>query len=153
MGEVGGPDERSLGCHRRIATSRCHAIIRISDTIPRNVLVTRRCELTSYVSEVRVDGNVKGGEETEPRPEPRRWSTTVEIEGLAPSLAEISLFIDALVEMKLFRRVRLDHTREVEISERAMREFRVLFELRPDADIRIVENPSVHANAIEEDPS
>ncbi|MBC03729.1 MAG: hypothetical protein CMJ34_10580 [Phycisphaerae bacterium] len=100
-----------------------------------------------------VDGNVKGGEETEPRPEPRRWSTTVEIEGLAPSLAEISLFIDALVEMELFRRVRLDHTREVEISERAMREFRVLFELRPDADIRIVENPSVHANVIEEDPS
>ena len=38
--------------------------------------------------------------------------------------------------MDLFRRVRLDHTKEVEIDERGMREFRVLFELRPDADIR-----------------
>ena len=71
-----------------------------------------------------------------PRPEPRRWATSIGLEGLAPSLAEISLFIDALVEMDLFRRVRLDHTKEVEIDERSMREFRVLFELRPDADIR-----------------
>ena len=75
-------------------------------------------------------------DEPAPRPEPRRWATSIGLEGLAPSLAEISLFIDALVEMDLFRRVLLDHTKEVEIDERGMREFRVLFELRPDADIR-----------------
>ena len=95
------------------------------------------------------DGTV----DVEPRPEPRRWSTTVEVEGLAPSLAEISLFIDALVEMELFRRVRLDHTKEVEIDDRGMREFRVYFELRPNADIRRIEDPAIHANAIEEDAS
>lgn len=75
------------------------------------------------------------------------------MEGLAPSLGEISLFIDALVEMELFRRVRLDHTKEVSVDDRGMRQFRVLFELRPDADIRRLDNPAVHANVIEEDPS
>ena len=101
-------------------------------------------------------GSARGAEDgdgIEARPEPRRWSTTVEIEGLAPSLAEISLFIDALVEMELYRRVRLDHTKEVEIDDRGMREFRVLFELRPNADIRLVEDPALHANVNEEDAS
>ena len=92
-------------------------------------------------------------DEIETRPEPRRWSTTVEIEGLAPSLAEISLFIDALVEMELFRRVRLDHTKEVEIDDRGMREFRVLFELRPNADIRLVEESTTLASVSQEDAS
>ena len=100
-----------------------------------------------------VAGQGVATETEEPRPEPRRWSTTVEVEGLAPSLGEISLFIDALVEMELFRRVRLDHTKEVSVDDRGMRQFRVLFELRPDADIRRLENPTVHANVIEEDPS
>jgi hypothetical protein len=89
--------------------------------------------------------------ETKPRPEPRRWSTTVELEGLAPTLEEVSLFIDALVSVDVFRRVRLDHTRQVEIDDRGMREFRVLFELDPDADIRRVDAASVASVNVEED--
>lgn len=98
-------------------------------------------------------GKAAGEDPEDFRPEPRRWATTIELEGLTPSLAEISLFIDALVEMELFRRVRLDHTRETEIDDRGMREFRVLFELRPDADIRTLEVPATVANAIMEDAS
>jgi hypothetical protein len=89
--------------------------------------------------------------ETKPRPEPRRWATTVELEGLAPTLEEVSLFIDALVSVDVFRRVRLDHTRQVEIDDRGMREFRVLFELDPDADIRRVDAASVASVDVEED--
>ncbi len=98
-------------------------------------------------------GKAAGEDPKEFRPEPRRWATTIELEGLTPSLAEISLFIDALVEMELFRRVRLDHTRETEIDDRGMREFRVLFELRPDADIRTLELPATVADAHMEDAS
>jgi hypothetical protein len=55
--------------------------------------------------------------------------------------------------MELFRRVRLDHTQETEIDDRGMREFRVLFELRPEADIRLIEDPTSIAGAIEEESS
>lgn len=85
------------------------------------------------------------------RPEPRRWATTVELEGLAPTLEEVSLFIDALVSVDVFRRVRLDHTRQVEIDDRGMREFRVLFELDPDADIRRIDAASVASVNVEDD--
>jgi len=88
----------------------------------------------------------KVASESTPRPEPRRWSTAVEIEGLAPTLEEVSLFIDALVDVELFRRVRLDHTLEAEIDDRSMRAFRILFELEPDADIRFIA-PSAIARA------
>lgn len=81
--------------------------------------------------------------EAAPRPEPRRWATSIEIEGLAPSLEEVSLFIDALVDVDLFRRVRLDHSLEMEIDERNMRGFRILFELEPEADIRQIDPATV----------
>lgn len=81
--------------------------------------------------------------EPEPRPEPRRWATRVELEGLAPTLQEVSLFIDALVSVDIFRRVRLDHTREIEIDERNMLEYRVLFELDPEADIRRIDADTI----------
>ena len=58
------------------------------------------------------------------------------LEGLAPSLDEVSRFIDALVKVEIFRRVRLDHTQEKEIDGRPMREYRILFEIDPEADIR-----------------
>lgn len=70
------------------------------------------------------------------RPEPRRWASRVTLEGLAPSLDEVSRFIDALVKVEIFRRVRLDHTQEKEIDGRPMREYRILFEIDPEADIR-----------------
>jgi hypothetical protein len=110
-------------------------------------------EKPEVVGSISTRGTTSGEAIEESRPEPRRWATTIEVEGLAPSLAEISLFIDALVEMELFRRVRLDHTQETEIDDRGMREFRVLFELRPEADIRLIEDPTSIAGAIEEESS
>ncbi|MHC4245949.1 MAG: hypothetical protein ACYSUU_04020, partial [Planctomycetota bacterium] len=56
--------------------------------------------------------------------------------GLAPSLDEVSRFIDALVKAEIFRRVRLDHTQETEIDGRPIREYRILFEIDPEAAIR-----------------
>ena len=70
------------------------------------------------------------------RPEPRKWKSEVQLDGLAPSLDEVSRFIDALVRVPIFRRVRLDQTQEQEVEDRPMREFRVLFEIDPEADIR-----------------
>ncbi|MDA0295707.1 MAG: PilN domain-containing protein [Planctomycetota bacterium] len=75
------------------------------------------------------------------RPEPRRWKSEVQLDGLAPSLDEVSRFIDALVTVPIFRRVRLDQTQEKEVDDRPMREFRVLFEIDPEADIRENEDP------------
>lgn len=95
--------------------------------------------------------NQAGAGDEVPRPEPRRWSTTIEIEGLAPSLEEVSLFIDALVGVDLFRRVRLDHTLETEIDDRSMRGFRILFELEPEADIRLIDPSTIAQVASEGD--
>jgi Tfp pilus assembly protein PilN len=110
-------------------------------------------EKPAAVASISTRGAAKKTEQPEakPRPEPRRWNTTVELEGLAPTLEEVSLFIDALVSVDVFRRVRLDHTRQVEIDERGMREFRVLFELDPDADIRRIDAASVASVNVEED--
>jgi Tfp pilus assembly protein PilN len=110
-------------------------------------------EKPAAVGSISTRGAAKKAAEPEqkPRPEPRRWATTVELEGLAPTLEEVSLFIDALVSVDVFRRVRLDHTRQVEIDDRGMREFRVLFELDPDADIRRVDEAAVASVNVEED--
>lgn len=78
-------------------------------------------------------------EEASPRPESRKWATTVELEGLAPSNREVSLYIDALASVELLRRVRLDHTRVVDVDDREMVAFRVLFELEPEADVRRID--------------
>ena len=51
--------------------------------------------------------------------------------------------------MDLFRRVRLDHTLETEIDERRMRGFRILFELEPEADIRLIDSSTI-AQAVPE---
>ena len=111
-------------------------------------------EKPAAVASISTRGNAKkktDEPEATPRPEPRRWATTVELEGLAPTLEEVSLFIDALVSVDVFRRVRLDHTRQVEIDDRGMREFRVLFELDPDADIRRIDVASVASVNVEDD--
>ncbi len=138
---------------------RSNLLAAVVDRMPDKLSMTRfdmtTRELKSPVEKPEAVGSIanreSGGDgSTELRPEPRRWSTSVEVVGLAPSLVEISLFIDALVEMRIFRRVRLDHTREVDLDDLEMREFRVLFEVRPDADIRRLHEEEIHATAREE---
>ncbi|RPG22686.1 MAG: hypothetical protein CBB69_000405 [Phycisphaera sp. TMED9] len=93
-------------------------------------------------SKRRSGGGGRSAEEVEAvRPEPRRWKAEIQLDGLAPSLDEVSRFIDALVKVPIFRRVRLDQTQEQEVEDRPMREFRVLFEIDPDADIREYADP------------
>ena len=68
--------------------------------------------------------------------EPRRWTSQVEIEGLAPTDQEVSRFIDAMVDLKLISRVRLEYSREKEIGEQTMREYRIVMTIGPNADVR-----------------
>ncbi len=68
--------------------------------------------------------------------EPRRWRSQVEIEGLAPTDQEVSRFMDAMVDLKLMSRVRLEYSREKEIGEQVMREYRIVMTIGPNADVR-----------------
>ena len=70
------------------------------------------------------------------RPTVRTWRSTIEIEGLSPSDQEVSRFIDALVDLELVRRVRLEFTREQVVDGNPMREFRIVMSGDPRADIR-----------------
>ena len=68
--------------------------------------------------------------------EPRRWKSQVEIEGLAPTDQEVSRFMDAMVDLKLISRVRLEYSREKEIGDQLMREYRMVMTIGPSADVR-----------------
>ncbi|MCH2161152.1 MAG: hypothetical protein MK085_04680 [Phycisphaerales bacterium] len=73
---------------------------------------------------------------TPDRPTVRKWHSAIEIEGLSPTDQEVSRFIDALLDLELVRRVRLEFTREQVIDGIPMREFRIVMSGDPDADIR-----------------
>lgn len=162
--------EEMTAYEERVAriVDKAHVAVGLLDTVPRSNLVAEivgrmpdTLSLTRFnlettelkapkekpapVGSISTRGGTKksAAAEPEPRPEPRRWATRVELEGLAPTLQEVSLFIDALVSVDIFRRVRLDHTRETEIDERSMLAFRVLFELDPDADIRRIDADTI----------
>jgi hypothetical protein len=75
-------------------------------------------------------------EEKDVEHEPRRWRSQVEIEGLAPTDQEVSRFMDAMVDLKLMSRVRLEYSREKEIGEQVMREYRIVMTIGPNADVR-----------------
>ena len=82
-------------------------------------------------------GNQPAKPEEKPgRPDVRRWNSTIEIEGLSPSDQEVSRFIDAMVDLSLVKRVRLEYSREQEIDGHPMREFRIVMSGDPDGDIR-----------------
>ena len=68
--------------------------------------------------------------------EPRMWNATLVIEGIAPTDQEVSRFMDALVELELMRRVRLEYSREKELNDMAMREFKITMVGDPHADVR-----------------
>ncbi|MAD19969.1 MAG: hypothetical protein CMJ52_07075 [Planctomycetaceae bacterium] len=145
----------------RRMVDKAHVAVGLVDTVPRsNLLAELVRQMPKELSLIRVGlesteikparpkpsavatlGSNRRRPSAEPpveesRPEPRRWSSRVTLEGLAPSLDEISRFIDALVKVEIFRRVRLDHTQEKEVDGRPMREYRVLLEIDPEADIR-----------------
>lgn len=170
--------EEMTAYEERVAriVDKAHIAVGLLDTVPRSNLLAEivgrmpeTLSLTRFnldsteikapkekpapVASISTRGGAKPTDkpEAEPRPEPRRWATTVELEGLAPTLQEVSLFIDALVSVDIFRRVRLDHTREVEIDERHMLEYRVLFELDPDADIRRIDADTIASVVPEKD--
>ncbi len=177
--DAGARIEEMKAYEERVAriVDKAHIAVGLLDTVPRSNLLAEivgrmpdALSLTRFnletteikapkekpavVGSISTRGGAKApnaAEESTPRPEPRRWATTVELEGLAPTLEEVSLFIDALVSVEVFRRVRLDHTRQVEIDDRGMREFRVLFELDPDADIRRFDAASVASVDVEVD--
>ncbi|MDG2022323.1 MAG: PilN domain-containing protein [Phycisphaerales bacterium] len=140
---------------------KAHIAVGLVDTVPRSNLLaqivrqmpvelslTRFSLQTTEIKPVKAKPQAvatlgskrRNGRSTEEvevvRPEPRRWKAEVQLDGLAPTLDEVSRFIDALVKVPIFRRVRLDQTQEQEVEDRQMREFRVLFEIDPDADIR-----------------
>ena len=76
------------------------------------------------------------GKEENTTYEPRRWKSQVEIEGLAPTDQEVSRFMDAMVDLKLISRVRLEYSREKEIGDQVMREYRIVMTIGPSADVR-----------------
>jgi Tfp pilus assembly protein PilN len=158
---------------------KAHIAIGLVDTVPRSNLLaevvrqmpkelslTRLSLQTTEIKPVKAkpfavatlgSKRNRGGAASRPeeaetvRPEPRRWKSEIQLDGLAPSLEEISRFIDALVKVPIFRRVRLDQTQEQEVDDRPMREFRVLFEIDPEADIRENADPIDMASVEMED--
>ena len=49
---------------------------------------------------------------------------------------EVSRFMDAMVDLKLISRVRLEYSREKEIGDQLMREYRMVMTIGPSADVR-----------------
>ena len=136
----GAVNQRFIAANDRIAemdayelrveqmVDKAHIAIGLVDTVPRsNLLAQVVRQMPEELSLTRFSLQTT---------ELKAVKSEVQLDGLAPSLDEVSRFIDALVRVPIFRRVRLDQTQEQEVEDRPMREFRVLFEIDPEADIR-----------------
>lgn len=146
---------------------KAHVAVGLLDTVPKSILLAeiiarmpeglgmlRLHYQSTEIKPARVNApavrsisaksNSPAKEASKKTREPRRWNTKIEIEGLSPTDQEVSRFMDALVELDLMRRVRLEYSREKEIDDRLMREFRITMAGDPKADVR-------HMVAAEED--
>jgi Tfp pilus assembly protein PilN len=136
---------------------KAHVAVGLLDTVPKSILLAeiiarmpeglgmlRLHYQSTEIKPVRaktpalrsISARADQAEEGKKAREPRRWDTSLLIEGLAPTDQEVSRFMDALVELDLMRRVRLEFSREKEIDDVAMREFRITMVGNPQADVR-----------------
>ena len=136
---------------------KAHVAVGLLDTVPKSILLAEiiarmpeglgMLRLHYESTEIKparaktpalrsISARADAAEEEKKAREPRRWNTSLTIEGLAPTDQEVSRFMDALVELDLMRRVRLEFSREKEIDDVAMREFRITMVGDPKADVR-----------------
>ena len=82
-------------------------------------------------------------EEIEEQFTPRFWTSSMELEGVAKTDQHVSVFINALVELSLFKHVRLEFSRQNELDGLPVREFKITIEGNPMADVRTMNMASV----------
>jgi len=70
------------------------------------------------------------------QPEPPTYDTRLSLVGFAPTDVHVSEFLSALNDHPLIRNVTLVSSQETIADDRVIREFKVTFSLRPNADVR-----------------
>ncbi|KPK77218.1 MAG: hypothetical protein AMJ79_04025 [Phycisphaerae bacterium SM23_30] len=63
---------------------------------------------------------------------PKKWETTIEITGLAPTDIQVAQFIAQLHKSKLFQEVNLLYSEEHEVEEEIIRQFKLMVILDPE---------------------
>ena len=89
---------------------------------------------------VRTRGVIASSDEEE-RPQPKRYRTSVVLNGLAPDEVDVSMYVAALQDFNLLKSVMPDSTEIISIDDVPMRKFKLTMFLDPDVEASLEIQP------------